>query len=80
MPLKHKVSIGDMVQWTVKPEYLYRVKPFKAKGTVLKIKMSTFGGQKRKLGASIEVSTKLYHSTFGKKVTFIALDNVTVLN
>lgn len=73
------IHIGEKVQWICKPNNK-KVKPFNCKGIIKNVKTSTFGGSQRSKGASIEVSTKKYHELFGKKIAFVRLDKLTLLD
>ncbi|MBI5402499.1 MAG: hypothetical protein HY959_03800 [Ignavibacteriae bacterium] len=71
------IHIGDKVQWTCKP---YNGKPFVCNGIIRKIEASTFGGKKQGKGASIEVRTQKYWSLMKKKITFVGVDKLTLLD
>lgn len=72
-----KFAIGDIVRWTVKPKW---TQGFVATGIIKKLEMSTFGGKKRGRGASIEVKTKKYWEIYNKKIAFVGVDKLTLLD
>lgn len=77
-PLERTVDVGNIVSWEVNQKRKDR-KKFIAKGKVIGLYMSTFGGVQRKPGARIETG-KEYLSVYpGRKITTVSVDRLKVL-
>lgn len=68
-----KLKVGDKVKWICRP---YQLSAQECTGIIISFKQSTFGSQKKALGAKIAVETKFYKERFNKDFAFICVDNL----
>lgn len=77
-PMDKFVDEGNIVTWEVNQKRKGKQK-FMAKGKVIGVYMTTFGGSKRKPAARIETGKNYLAIYPGRKITTVAVDKLTVV-
>lgn len=77
---KEEIREGSYVQWLVDRRRADAPKPFYAKGRIVKLYETTFGGSKRKSAAKIETDESYLEVYPGRGHTTVAVDKLRLVS